>query len=206
MARQKDGSWSKYRRARDRLADLEAQRAELERSRPRTPGKRAAKTRALNKLARQIPAAKSLLTKARKAIARAASTRRSRTSAPKQKRSEAARRGWVTRRSRKAAASGPTPDSEKAIPFLTREKGVVGVWPPSKDDRSKVGKFWNVVDRLLSNQPAPFEQFENDSIYDEISGKHLPFVTDRDFIYAHSDEFDFGISFYRDRGEFTNFA
>ena len=52
----------------------------------------------------------------------------------------------------------------------------MGVWPPSKDDRSKVGKLWNVVDRLLSNRPAPFEQFENDSIYDEISGKHLPFV------------------------------
>jgi hypothetical protein len=208
MARQKAGLWSKYRRASNRLAELEAQRAELQRSRPRTRGKKAAKTRALTKLARQIPSAKGLLTKARQAIARAASARSSHNGAAKQKRSEAARRGWVTRRARKAAmrAHTPAPGSHQAMPFLTREKGVVGVWPPSKADRSKVNKYWSMVDRLLSNQPASFEHFENDSIYDEISGKHLPFVTDRDFIYAHSDEFDFGISFYKDRHEFANFA
>lgn len=92
------------------------------------------------------------------------------------------------------------------MPFLTYEKGVVGVWPPSKDDRAKVGKFWSTVDRLLSNQPASFDQFESDTIYDEITGKRLTFVTDRDFIMTHSDEFNFGLSFYRDRHEFTKSA
>ena len=53
-----------------RIAELEAQQAKLERSRPRTPGKKGGKTRALNKIARQIRAAQGLLTKARNAIAR----------------------------------------------------------------------------------------------------------------------------------------
>jgi hypothetical protein len=209
MAARKPSAHTRYRHARARLADLEALRAALERTRPHTRGKRAAKTRALNRLARQIRAAKGLLTKARNAIAKAARTRKSSTSATRQKRSAAAKRGWATRRGRMVA---PAPvqvvpfSSNKALPFLTVERGVIGVWPPSKDDRSKVGRYWSTVDRLLSNQPASFEQFDGDSIYDEISGKRLPFVTDRDVILAHSDEYVFGISFYRDRHEFTTFA
>ena len=75
MAVRKPSPHARYRHARARLADLEALRDELARSRPRTSGKKAAKTRHLNKLARQIPSAKGLLTKARNAIAKAAATR-----------------------------------------------------------------------------------------------------------------------------------
>ncbi len=110
----------------------------------------------------------------------------------------------MARRARKASApiqAAATPGRGLAVPFLTIERGVVGVWPPSKDDRSKVGKYWRQVDRLLAHQPASFEQFDGDSIYDEIGGKRLPFVTNIDVILAHSDEFDFGL-FYRDRHEY----
>jgi hypothetical protein len=210
MAAYKSSPHTSYRHARARLADLEALRDKLARSRPRTSGKKAAKTRQLNKLARQIPAAKGLLTKARNAIAKAVATRTTEKRTASQKRSDAAKRGWSTRRAGKASlapvATATTPGSGKALPFLTFEKGVVGVWPPSKDDRSKLGKYWGTVDRLLSNRPASFVRFEGDSIYDEISGKHLPFITDRDFILAHSDEFNFGLTIYRDRYEFTKFA
>jgi len=210
VATQRNGAWSKYRDARARLADLEAMRDKLARSRPRTSGKKAAKTRQLNKLARRIPAAKGLLTKARNAIAKAAATRTTHKRSASQKRSDAAKRGWAKRLAGKASAAPTEPattsGSGKALPWLTYENGVVGVWPPSKDDRSKLGKYWGTVDRLLSNQPATFDRFEGDSIYDEISGERLPFVTDRDFILAHSDEFNFGLTIYRDRHEFTKFA
>src|ERR1700722_5069527 len=76
MARGRTGPWSKYRAARAKLTDLETLRDTFERSRPRTRGKKAAKTRALNKLKRQIPAAKGLLTKARKGIERTRTSRK----------------------------------------------------------------------------------------------------------------------------------
>jgi len=82
----------------------------------------------------------------------------------------------------------------------------VGVWPPSKDDRSKVGRYWGTVDKLLSNRQASFDQFEGDSVFDEISGAWLPFVTDLNVIYAHHDEYLFGLTFYRNRHEFERFA
>jgi ribosomal protein S20 len=210
MAAHKPSPHTRYRHARVRLADLEVLRDKLERSRPRTRGKKAAKTRQLNTLARQIPAARGLLTKARNAIAKAASSRTTHKRTASQKRSDAAKRGWSTRRAGKVspapAAPATTTGSGKALPFLTYETGVVGVWPPSKDDRSKLGKYWGSVDRLLSNEPVSFDRFEDGSIYDEISGKRLPFITDRDFILAHSDEFNFGLTIYRDRHEFTKFA
>lgn len=210
MAARKPSPHTRYRHARARLDSLEALHAALERTRPRTRGKKAAKTRALNQLARQIPAAKGLLTKARNAIAQAARVRTSSTGVGKQKRSEAAKRGWATRRAR-AAAKAPTPSAlqtsgQLAMPFLTVAFGVIGVWPPSKDDRSKVGKYWSTVDRLLANQAASFDRFEGDSVYDEISGKRLPFVTDLNVILAHSDEYVFGLTFYRNRHDFERFA
>jgi hypothetical protein len=211
MARRGDGAWSKYRGARARLAELETLRDQLQRTRPRTRGKKAAKTRALNKLARQIPAVKGLLTKARNAIAKTAAARTTGKKTSRSKRSEAAKRGWATRRARKPSApavapSAPAPSGKLAMPHLTIAKGVVGVWPPSKDDRSKEGQYWGTVDRLFSNQPASFERFEGDSIFDEISGKRLPFVTDLDVIYAHHDEYLFGLTFYRNRHEYERFA
>lgn len=211
MAQRRNGAWSKYRGARARLAELEALRDAVARTRPRTRGKKAAKTRALNKLARQIPAAKGLLTKARNAIAKTAAARATGKKTSREKRSEAAKRGWATRRARKAPAravspSAPPPSSKLAMPHLTVAKGVVGVWPPSKDDRSKEGKYWGTVDKLFSNQPASFASFEGDSIYDEISGTRLSFVTDLDVIYAHHDEYLFGLTFYRNRHEYERFA
>jgi hypothetical protein len=209
MARAKTGPWSTYRHAHARLADLEALREKLQRTRPRTRGKKAAKTRGLNKLKRQVAAAKGLLTKTRRGIARSAATRKTTKAVAKQKRSAAAIRGWTTRRARKAssaAVSTLVPGGNLAMPFLTVAKGVVGVWPPSKDDRSKIGRFFNMVDRQFSNQPASFDQFEGDSIYDEISGKRLAFVTDLNVIYAHHDEYLFGLTFYRNRHEFERFA
>ena len=205
MARTKTGTWSKYRRAQKTLSELEAQLAALQCARPRTRGKKAAKTRALHKLTRRIPAAKGLLTKARNAIAKAARGRKSSTSATKQKRSDAAKRGWAKRRARKATS--PAVPGIKLrfydykMPFLTRDRGVIDVYPTSKADRSKIGKYFGQVDRMLANLPYSFEEFEGDSIYDELSGERLPFITDVDFILAHSDEFNFGLSFYRDRHE-----
>ncbi len=203
MARVKTGTWSKYRRAQKTLSELEAQVAALQRTRPRMRGKKAARTRALNKLGRRIPAAKGLLTKARNAIARAARGRKSTTSEAKQQRSDAAKRGWVKRRARTAhpAAATPSPSLRfysYKMPFLTSD-GVIDVYPPSKDDRSKIGKYFGQIDRMLANAPYSFAEFNHDSIYDELSGERLPFITDVDFILAHSDEFDFGLSFYRDR-------
>jgi hypothetical protein len=210
MASRKPSPHTRYRHARARLADLEAARAALERLRPRTSGKKAAKTRALNDLARSIPAAKGLLTKARNAIARAVAAHTSGKRIARQKRSEAAKKGWATRLARKALPAPlppvAVPGSHQALPFLTEENGVVGVWPPSKDDRSKVGRYWGIVDRLLSNQSASFARFEGDSIYDEVSQKRLPFVTDPDVIMARSDEYLFGLSIYRDHHEFTKLA
>ena len=139
MAAHKPSPHTSYRHARARLADLEALRDKLARSRPRTSGKKAAKTRQLNRLARRIPAAKGLLTKARNAIAKAAATRTTHKRSASQKRSDAAKRGWSTRRA-KASQAPVVPaaiPAGKALPWLTYEKGVVGVWPPSKDDRSK---------------------------------------------------------------------
>ncbi len=199
---------SKLTAARAKLRELEALRETLQRSRPRTRGKKAAKTRALNKLARRIPAAKGAVTKARKSIARAKVSNNRKSASAFERRSAAAKRGWETRRARKAAATTATErvfTTLKEMPFLTAG-GVVMVWPPLAADRSKVGKFWCEVDRLLSNVPASFEEFEGDSIFDEISGKRLAFVTDLDLIYAYSDEFVFGLSIYRDRHATTGEA
>jgi hypothetical protein len=204
MAQRSKGAWSKYRGARTRLAELEALRDKLQHTRPRTRGKKAAKTRALNKLARQIPAAKGMLTKARNAIAKAAASRSMGKNAARQERSEAAKRAWVKRRAQKASPAAVPPAKhrfyDRKMPFLT-ERGVIDVYPPLEDDRSKIGKYFGQIDRMLANLPYSFAEFEGDSIYDEISGKRLPFITDVDFILAHSDEFNFGLSFYRDRHE-----
>jgi hypothetical protein len=207
MARTRNALRSRLSAARAKLSALEALRDALQRSRPRTRGKKAAKTRTLNKLARQIPATKGAVTKARKSIARAKVSKGKSTSAF-EKRSAGAKRGWDTRRARKAALTAAAErvfPTLKEMPFLTLG-GVVMVWPPSAADRSKVGRFWNQVDRLLANLPASFEEFGGDSIFDEISGERFPFVTDHDLIYAYSDEFVFGLSIYRDRHATTGEA
>lgn len=188
-----------------RLAELAEDLDQKQRSRPRTRGKKAAKTRAINKLKRQIAAAKGQLTKARKAIARAAASRAYAKKAARQNRSTAAKRGWAKRRTQKDSPAAVPRSKQRfyhhKMPFLTRDRGVIDVYPPSQDDRSKIGKYFGQVDRMRAHLPYSFDEFEGGSIYDELSGERLPFITDVDVILAHSDEFDFGLSFYRDRRE-----
>jgi len=204
VARPRNGTsaHTRYRRAREHLAELESQYATIERTRPTKSGKKGARTRALNSLLRRLRAARGQLTKARAAIARAASQRVTAKSLTKRKRSEAAKKGWATRRTRKAAPGTPG----LAMPFLT-PAGVVYVWPPAKSDRSKIGAHWNAIDNLLSTGSSDLlGPFAGDAIYDEISGRRLPFVTDPTIIIAHSDEFEFGAAFYRDRYQVARFA
>jgi hypothetical protein len=198
MARPRNGTspHTRYRRARERVSAFENQYAKLERTRPRARGKKSARTRALNELARRIGAARGQLTKARNAIAQGARTRAAVRLNARQKRREAAKRGWETRRVPKTA-----PDHGKVIPFVTMA-GVVYVWPPAKSDRSKVGSYWNAIGTFLSTgSSASLDRFNGDSIYDEISEKRLPFVTDPAFIIAHNEEYDFGAGFYKRRSE-----
>lgn len=114
MSQPKRGSspHTKRRHALKRVAELEAKQAILERSRPRTPGKKGAKTRALNATSRQLRAARGELTKARSAIASGAAQRTSAKRAAVAKRSAAAKKGWATRRARTNVAAAP--------PFRTR--------------------------------------------------------------------------------------
>ncbi len=204
MQRMKRGTspHTRRRHALQNLADLAAQQTKLQRLRPRTRGKKAARTRALNQVARKISAARGQLTKARNAIARASRVHTSKKITEKQKRSAAAHRGWAKRHAQKAK---PAPASARTIPHLTAA-GIQDVWPPSAVDRSKEGSYWNEVDSLLSNRLASFARFEGASIYDEISDQRLPFITDVDTILAFSDYFHFGEGFYRDRRGGTSFA
>ncbi len=203
MAQRKIGKspHTRRRHALQRLAELEARQAKLERSRPRTPAKRGWRTRRLTTVAHQIRAARGQLTRALRAIAQAARTRTTAKAIAKEKRGAAARKAWGTRRARK-----PAPAPGKAIPFLTAA-GVVYVWPPARSDRSKVASHWNAIDTFLSTgSSALLDRFAGDGIYDEISGESLRFVIDPRIIIAHSDQYDFGVTFYRDRREVSRFA
>jgi hypothetical protein len=213
MAQRKRGSspHSKYRRSRQRVAELEAKQGILERSRPRTPGKKGAKTRALNALARQLRAARGQLTKARNAIARAASERTSTKKVSTAKRSEAAKKGWAKRRARKTGAipAAPHPIAagvDRFMPFLT-ESGVVYVNPVGSD-RSLVGKHWNAVRTYLeSGRTDALARFEGRSIFDTETGRRLVFVADPAVILEHEAEIDFGATgFYKRREEVTRLA
>lgn len=213
MALRKRGTspHSKYRHARQRIAELEAQRAKLERSRARTPGKKGSKTRTLNKLARQLSAARGLLTKARNAIAKASSVRAVTRREATAKRSVAAKKGWATRRSRVKAAPIAEPPKPAAtshacfMPFLT-EGGVVFV-NPLGGDRSEVGRYWHAVRRFLeTGQIALLGRFEGRSIFDSHSQESLAFITDPYVILEHEAELDLGPGFYKRREEVTRFA
>jgi hypothetical protein len=190
---------TRYRHALQRVGSLEAQRSKLERSRPRTRGKKAAKTRALNKLAKQIPAAKGLVTKARNAIAKIA---RPLKATARQKCSEAAKRGWATRRARRAAQFG---DGAQFMPMLTND-GVVWINPVG-DDRSLLGGYWSDVGTGIDNRAVlALGLYDELSVFDTESGQRLPFVTDIDTVLAYHDHYDFGPSFYKTRGEVPRFA
>jgi hypothetical protein len=194
MATRKPSPHTQRRHALARLAELEPSRAALDRARPRTRGKRAAKTRALNKLKRQISAAKGLLTKARNAIACDARTSTSRTSAAKQKRSEAAIKGWAKRRAAKGASrSGDIwqhllPDG-KTTPVTL-----------DTSDSSLEGKYWNAYEEARG-RTRDLSAFDGLSVFDLDRQQRYPFVTDLDIIAEHADEIDFGPGFYKRRSD-----
>jgi hypothetical protein len=194
MARARTGVWSKYRAARAKLTELEASRDSLERSHPRTRGKKAAKTRALNKLKRRIPAAKGLVTKARKGILRPKTSHPTETASSFQKRSDAAKRGWAKRR---AAASASVawatwlhllPDGSLTTVTLDRV------------DSSIEGLYWNAHGDALAGKRDLWE-FKGITVFDVERKREYPFVTDLDVIAESADSIDFGPGFYKRRNE-----
>ncbi len=210
MAARKAGTspHARYRRARKHLSDLEAFQATLARSRPRTPGKKGAKTRSLNNLSRRVSAARGQVTKTRNAIAQAASERAAIKSAEKRKRSEATKKGWAARRARGVTPQAPTPvltSSGLFMPFLTKD-GVVYVNPVGSD-RTLVSRYWHYVRVFLEAGKADgLTHFESQQIFDAETRRTLPFVTDTNVILEHADEIDFGASFYKRRDEVVRFA
>ncbi len=160
MARFQNGRWSKYRKTSKRVADLEAQRQSLLRKRPRSRGKKAARTRAINKLTRKISAAKGARTKARNAISRAAAERKAAQSAARLKRSAAAKKGWTkrqaaARRTPQATIShAATSESIRRMRFLEERDGIavrIEVVPPDRADRSAIGSYWYAVGVFRDN-------------------------------------------------------
>lgn len=208
MAQRKRGSspQSRYRRARERVSTLEEQVAKLERSRPRTPGKKGAKTRGLNRLTRQLSSARGWLTKTRNAIAEAKHEAAEAKSLAKQKRSEAARKGHATRRMRAKPdhLAVPGAASDRTMPFLAPD-GLIRVLPLG-NDRKLVGKYWHAVGRYLENgRTFELRMLEGESIYDALRQQRLPFVTDLQTILEYEAEFDFGASgFYKRRDQLTD--
>lgn len=194
MAARKVSPHTHYRHARARLAALESARAALERTRPRTRGKKAAKTRKLNELTRKIPAAKGLLTKARNAIARAARVRSSKAGAARQKRSDAAKRGWSKRRTAKGA-SRIGDIWQHLLPDGTTTTVVL-----DKGDSSLEGLYWNAFEDARAGKRDLWE-FTGLSVFDLDRQQRFPFVTDLDVIAEHADEIDFGPGFYKKRNE-----
>jgi hypothetical protein len=144
VARARTGLWSKYREARAKLTELESLRDTLERSRPRARGKKAAKTRTLNKLKRQIPAAKGLLTKARKGIERTRTSRKASTASSYQKRSDAAKRGWAKRR------ADASTSAEWAVWQHLLPDGSLTTVALNKADSSLEGMYWNAHGEALA--------------------------------------------------------
>lgn len=149
MARPRNGTsaHTRYRRAREHLADLAEMYAKRASSRPRTPGKKAAKTRALNILSRQLPAARGALTKARNAIAQATSQRAAAKGDAKDGRSAAASKGWAKRK--RSRPSGLPPNAP-FMPHLTYD-GPVWVYPVG-NDRSLEGGWMHNVKLFLENR------------------------------------------------------
>lgn len=194
MAAPKRSPHTRRRHALDRLTSLEAHRDKLERSKPRTPGKKGAKTRALNKLLRQIRAAKGQVTKARNAIAREAAARSSHMRAAKQKRSEAAKKGWAKRR----AAKGTSRIGDVWQHLLP--DGTTTTVVLDNADSSLEGLYWNAYGDALAGKRDLWE-FQGLSVFDLDRQQRFPFVTDLNLIAEHADEIDFGPGFYKRRSD-----
>ena len=194
MARARTVSLSaKHRAARAKLNALEALRDTLERSRPRTRGKKAAKTRALNKLKRQIPTAKGLVTKARKAVDRAKTSHAVESASSFQKRSDAAKRGWEKRRAAVGRVAWATwlhllPDGSPTTITL------------DKADSTLEGMYWKAHGDALAGKRDLWE-FRGITVFDIDRQREVPFVTNLDVIAETADSIDFGPGFYKRRNE-----
>lgn len=188
---------TRYRHACRERAELQEQFDALERSKPRTPAKKGVKTRRLNKLARQIAAAKGRVTKARNALSNGGK-RAATAAAAKEKPSAAARAGWATRRARRASV---IVDDKEFMPMLTADAGIVWIRPVG-DDRILLGGYWSAVGRFLDNKMTfELSLYDGLSVFDSDSGRHFPFVTDPNSILSYHDHYDFGPSFYKERGQ-----
>jgi hypothetical protein len=204
MARPRNGKspHTHYRRARENLAALVAEHDKLLRSRPRTPGKKGAKTRALKGLSLRIRAARGMVTKARNAIAKATSQRAASKKEASRKRSEAAKKGWATRRAR---VSTPQLDVLGLfMPHLTID-GPDYIHPVG-NDRSLEGAWWVAAALFLDNKPNRLDDLGGKSVLDTATGRRMPFITDRNVILHYQDSFDFGSSFYKRRNEVRGLA
>jgi hypothetical protein len=193
MAARKPSPHTARRHALAQLAGLETSYAALEGSRPRTRGKKAAKTRGLNKLKRRVSAAKGLLTKAKNAIARETASRNSQKHAAKQKRSEAARKGWAKRRVPRASQTGDV--WQHLLPDGTTTTVVV-----DEADSSLEGLYWSAFEDARAGKRDLWE-FKGLSVFDLDRQRRFPFVTDLDVIAEHAEEIDFGPGFYKRRSE-----
>lgn len=185
---------TRYRHARERLAALEARYAATERSRPRTRGKKAVRTRRLNTLSRRLRAVRGWLTRARNAIAEQARTKTVNKRAAIQRRSEAAKRGWEKRHARKVLARSG--DIWQHLMPGGRTKTV----ELDKGDSSLEGKYWNAYTTAAEGK-GDLEFFRDRSVFDLITQRRYHFVVDINEALQHADEIDFGPGFYKKRGE-----
>lgn len=185
---------TRYRHARVRIAELEAQYAKIERTLPRSPGKRSWRTRRLNKIGNQLRANRGWLTRARNAIAEQARAKVASKRAETQRRSEAATRGWQQRHARRALAQ-----SGDIWQHLMTNGTTIGVVVDTHDS-SLEGKYWNAYTRVLEGK-GDLSYFQGRSVFDLDTQKRYAFTIDLDVIAEHADEIDFGPGFYKKRGE-----
>lgn len=180
-----------------KVAELRRVIANLERSHPKTPRRKGAKTKKLKALRYSLRAYRGVITKKRK-------TQTARKGLSTAKRRAAASRGWEKRRA--SATRLPNvvaSEADQTMPFLLPP--VIRVWPPDSADRSMLARYWNpvILSFLENGSTASLEAFKGKSIYDEISDRRLYFVTDPQVILEHVDSFTlfFEQSFYKRREE-----
>ena len=214
MAQAKRGSspHTKRRHALQRVAELEARQAKLERSglerRAKKAPRRARSTRSRDNFARRAARLPRPATRSLRAL-RGEGLRNvpRRQSVPKLQR-RAGRRdahGLAPPRCRRRSHRS----NRAAVPNScrsSRESGVIYVNPVGSD-RSLVGKHWNAIRRFLENRGTEaLDRFDGQSIFDTESGRRLPFVTDPNVILEHEAELDLGPGFYKRREEVARFA
>ena len=131
------------------------------------------------------------------------------TVAQRSARSEAAKKGWETRRRSRTVAAPPTlrplSGSGLFMPFLT-EEGLIYVNPVG-NDRNLVGKYWNAASHFLETGSTKYlDRFDDRRVWDAETGRHFAFVTNTRVILEFHDQLDFGFSFYKSRREVETMA